>query len=230
MPIVKPNPSVRTEVFSLGDIAVEAKAILAHAQRRAEQVVAQAAAEGDALRAAARQDGYQAGLAAGQEEGHKAGREQAVTKFDQQFARVARTLAEAVEQLDARKGRMLAEARHDLVALALAAAEKIVRRAMRADPSACVKTVETAVELAGRASRLSVRVHPADLELVQSFAAATAARLTGGAEVQVIADPAIESGGCRVTAWRESGQASEIDATIQTQLDRLAGELLGKAD
>jgi flagellar assembly protein FliH len=230
VPLIKQPETVASRMFSLGDIAVEAKGILERARRQAEQAVAAANAECDAIREQARKAGYEAGLVAGAEEGQKAARQDAVKKFEQQLARAVRALAEALEQVSARKARALAEARQDLVRLALAVAEKVLRRELAADPAACVRTVEAAVELAGRASRLSVRVNPADLELVRSVAPQLAAQLTGEAEVEVVADEQVESGGCKLTAFRETAQPSEIDATIATQLDRLAGELLGKQD
>jgi len=218
----------RAGPFNLADIALEAKGIITRAERQAEQIIADARVGAEEIRNQARQTGHQEGLAAGQEEGRNVARDQAARQFDQQIARTGRALAEAVEQLAARKAKMLAEARQDLVALALAAAEKVVRSHLAVDPDAARRTVEAAVELAGRASRLSIRVHPNDLEAVQAFAPQLAARLTEQAEVQVAGDEAIESGGCRLVAWRETGQASEIDAEIQTQLTRLTAELLGQ--
>jgi len=228
MPLIRQPQTAAGRTFSLGDIAVEAKAILEQARRQAERMLADAAAECQRLGEQARQAGYQAGLAAGAEEGRDLGRQDATRKFEQQLARAGRALAEAAEQLAARKARMLAEARQDLVRLALAVAEKVLRRELAADPDACARAVEAAVELAGRASRLTIRVNPADLELVRSVAPQLVARLAGQAEVQVVADEQVENGGCRLAAFRETGQPSEIDATIRTQLDRLAAELLGE--
>jgi flagellar assembly protein FliH len=227
MPVIKQPETVRAEVFSLGDIALEAKGIVELARRQAEQILAGARVEADRLAAEARRQGHDEGVAAGTEQGRSAGRDESIKKFDAHIARVGRTLGEAVEQLNGRKGRMLAEARQDLVALALAVAEKVVRRHIRGDAATCQRTVEAAVELAGRASRLSVRVNPSDLELIRVFAPQLAARLTDAAEVAVVADDTIESGGCHLTAWRETGQAGEVDATLATQLDRLVEELLG---
>jgi flagellar assembly protein FliH len=229
MPVIKQPEIGRAGVFSLGDIAVEAKGIVDRARGQAEQIVVAARAEADRLRAEARRQGHDEGVAAGTEQGRAAGRDEAIKKFEVQLARAGRTLGEALEQLNGRKGRMLAEARQDLVALSLAVAEKVVRREVRGDSSACQRTVEAAVELAGRASRLSLRVNPADVELIQSFAPQLAARLTDAAEVAVVADETVESGGCRLTAWRETGQAGEVDATLATQLDRLTKELLGES-
>ncbi|MDD4890865.1 MAG: FliH/SctL family protein [Phycisphaerae bacterium] len=230
MAVIKQVESSRSTPFNFGDIAVEARAIITRAERQAEGVLAQANVDRDRIVAEARAAGYAEGLAAGQEEGRKAARDEAIKKFEQQIGRVGKAFGEAIEQLAACRGRMLAEARQDLVALALSAAEKIVRQQLAADPSAGLRIVEAAVELAGQASRLLVQVNPSDLETVQSFAPQLAARLTGSAEVKVVGDAAVESGGCRLTAWRETGQASDVDATIQTQLTRLANELLGKGD
>lgn len=224
MPLIKQPETTRTQAFSLADIALEGRAIIARAERQAGEIIAAAQAQAAAIGEQSRADGFQAGF----KEGHAAGRDDAVKKCEQQLARAGRSLAEAVEQFAANRARMQAEARNDLVRLALAAGEKILRREITADPTVCLRTVEAAVELAGRASRLSIRVNPSDLELVQSVAPQLAARLTGQADVQVVADEGIEPGGCRLAAWRQTGQAGEIDATIATQLDRLADELLGE--
>ena len=223
------NATIGTAVpVNLGDIAVEAKGIVAQARRQAELIVQKAQAEADAIRQQSREAGRTEGHEAGLGQGRDAGREEARKSFDQQFARVGRALAEGIEQLNERRGRMLAEARQDLVALALATASKIVRQQIAADPQVCQRTVAEAVEMAGRASRLAVRVNPQDLELVQQFARQLVQRLTAEADVQVVADETIERGGCRVRAWHQTGQASEIDATIATQTDRIAAELLGR--
>ncbi|MCG3180673.1 MAG: hypothetical protein BIFFINMI_03036 [Phycisphaerae bacterium] len=225
--VIKNSETARATPFNFGDIAIEARSIIAAARQRAEALVADAQANADAIREQARSAGHAEGHAAGREEGLKVGRDEAQRRFDAEFARSGRMLAEAMEMLNERKGQMLAEARQDLVALALTAAEKVVRTRLAADPGACRRTVDAAVELTGHTSRLSIRVSPGDLATIQEFAPNLADRLTGEGEVQVVADESIEPGGCRVTAWRESGQSSEVDATIQTQLTRIAAELLG---
>lgn len=232
MPTVIKNQNAVDQgaVFNLADIAIEGRAIIEAARKKAAGIVAEAEASADAIREQARAAGHAEGLAAGTEQGKAEGREQAARTFDEQFARIGRALAEATDLVNNRKGRMLAEARQDMVALALAVAEKVVRCRLAADTDACRRTAEAAVELAGRATRLRLHVSPEDLQTLQEFAPKLAEGLTADGEVQVTADPEIERGGCRLIAWRDNGQAAEIDARIQTQLDRIAAEMLGKQD
>jgi flagellar assembly protein FliH len=213
--------------FNLADIALEAKSILRRAQQQAQQIVSEATKQAGEIREQARAEGHEQGMVAGREEGAELGRQDAAKQFDQQIARTGRMLGESIEQLEQRRGRMLAEARRDLVQLAMLVAEKVVRRHLSADPDAVIRAVEAAVELAGQASRLIIRVNPQDLQTAQEFAPQLADRLSGGHEVQVTGDEQIEAGGARIAAWHETAQGSEIDARIQTQIDRIASELLG---
>ncbi len=166
--------------------------------------------EYEALREQAREEGHRAGYQAGFEEGEAAGREaveQRAERLEQLLGHLARPLA-AVDR----------EVEDQLEQLAVVLAKQIVRRELHIQPDQIVATVREAVGMLPAAERrIEVHVHPEDAELLRTQA-------TGGGDGawEIVEDPSLTRGGCRV----ESGPAS-VDATLERQLGQLAARLLG---
>lgn len=160
------------------DAKARAKDMVAEAKTEAQAILARAKVEAETVR----------------EEARQAGLEQA--KLD------AAALLAATERT--RQAR-LSSSDNDLVTLALAAAERIVGRALDLDPSVAASAVQAALAHAPQTQAVTVEVNPRDAE---------AARTLGG--VRVVENPSIARGGCLVKT-----EIGTVDATLQTQLDRL---------
>src|SRR5438552_1255929 len=105
MAVIKSNNAPTTLTpFSMRDIENQARAILLRAQQQAEQLLAAAQAEGEALKkeqaALGYVEGKQAGLSDGLSEGNKSGHQQALSEHQSQFTQVMAALTAATKELN----------------------------------------------------------------------------------------------------------------------------------
>lgn len=214
--------------LELRDVRGECEAYIEAARREAEALRARAATEVRARVAEAmelaRQRGFEAGHKAGVEAGHKEGLAQALAESRATFAADAAAALAALESIQSQWNemhrRLFVDARHDVVALALAIARRIIPRLAEIEPTACVDTCAAALQMVGRGHEMTLRAHPADIEALRQFAANSRV-VDPAAAITWIEDESVGRGGVRI----ETGHGS-VDATLATQLDRMADELL----
>lgn len=156
----------------------------------------------------AREDGYKQGL----EEGRKAGRDGLVREV-RALNSVLLSLAPMVEQLDA-------ELENGLVTLAVTVARQLVRRELRTDPGQIVAVVREALTvLPSSERRIRLHLHPEDARIVRD--AMHLSKLDQ--PWQIIEDPTLSRGGTRVET-----DASRVDASLETRLNAVIGEVWGE--
>lgn len=221
------GPSPRP--FNLADYEAEAARLVEAARRKADQLLGEAAAEAAAIREEARARGHREGVAQGLEEGRRTGREQAfaeaVGEFGSQRASLADVFAGAVAEFEEKKQRLLLAARADVIELALAIARRVMKRRMEIPEEARASAVENAAEalaLVTPQSDAVLRVNPGDREAMERFAGDLLKSVQERRHVRVISDSTIAPGGCVITTAE-----GQIDATPDTQLDRIADLLVG---
>lgn len=198
--------------FTFSDMASQGDAYVRSVRVEATKVVQDAQAEAERIRKKAEADG----LAAAQAN---------LTKLlDERMGAELKSLDPAlrsvVAEISAARGEWLTHWRHSAIGLAIAIAEKIVRRELRDDPTISEQWLTEALELAAGASDITVRLAPSDLEHLRSHAERLAASMAGIGEAKFVADPSVDAGGCRVETRHGS-----IDQQLTTQLDRLFEEL-----
>lgn len=161
------------------------------------------------LLAAARAAGYQEGLRDGQA---------SAEAFKLSHARqVATQLGALLRSLDASLLELEHQMAEALTRSAVELAKQVVREELRQHPEHIARVAHDAVEaLLLSAKHVRVRVHPEDLALVEAGAGDTL-RSRGA---QLVADAAVERGGCLV----ESDLAS-VDALIQHRWQQAAAQL-----
>ncbi len=132
----------------------------------------------------------------------------------------AQTFRAAAQELTkaARAGVQGAEG--EIVRLALAVAEKVVRREIAADPAFVAGLVRRCLARIVRRSEVRLRVHPADHAKVLAEREAILRESGVGHELTVVADPRVGRGGCVVET-----PDYVVDGTIESQLAR-AGEAI----
>lgn len=162
-----------------------------------------------AARQAGYQDGYRDGLVA-------------LDEFKQTFA--AQTTAQ-IGTLVASLGRELDALQQDLAAnvarVATALARRVVRSELATEPERVAKVAGEAVDaLLLSARHIVVRVHPDDAALV----AAGAAETMTARGARLVADPAIERGGCRVES-----DIGGVEAQVGERWRQAAASLGGTA-
>lgn len=181
------------------------------ARRRAE-ITAREAAQAEAVRQAREggyHDGYRDGLSA-------------LENFKHSYA--AQTSAQVgavVQQLQAQLDALQRDLATRVAGIALDVARQVVRSELQAAPALVVAVTQEALgALLTRAGHVSVRLHPADVDLV----AEGCAGLLAERGARLVADAQIERGGCQV----ESDLAA-VDARLSTRWAR-ACATVGRPD
>lgn len=172
---------------------------------------------------------YERGLAEGLARGREEGAAQARASLpieDLERLRAASTaLDEAARGITALRRGYWLENRKILVALAVAVAERIVRRELATDPDALAPIVERALSALGDASPVQLRLAPAVTEALADGRAVDLAALAAEHGLRVEADPRLSPGDARVLAERTS-----VDARLSESLRRIAEELRETAE
>ena len=217
-------------VLDLGDIARQAELLRERAQARADRIIAQAETERERLIS----DGYETGRARGYDEGfteglgqgRRQGREEATVRARKQLDEIERAWNGALDDFANHRHHLLVECKQDVLKLALKIAQTVVHRQIMVDDRVVLTQIEHALKLVGRSTRISVAVNPEDGDLVREMLPTISARLGAIEHVTCDLDPSVAAGGCIV----RTAEGGEIDATIQTQISRIAQTLIPDAE
>jgi flagellar assembly protein FliH len=155
-----------------------------------------------------------AAFARGVADGERAAAMSASTRVDAIVAR----FAASIEHLAAARTTLLRDAERDLVRLATAIAEHVLRRQVQSDPALLVSMARAALERLGGATAAIIHVNPADFDAIRRQRPAAA-----GGGIEILADPAVPHGGCLA---RTSG--GTVDAGLDAQFRELTRALLGE--
>lgn len=215
----------KKEIFNLSDIAAEGRAIVEKAKRHRDQMLEKARADIRKERQQALREGHQQGFEQGHEAGRSEGHEQALQEARQEFACEAadalKTLKTTLEHFDQTKQRLLWQAEQDIVTLALAVADKVVKRTGEKERHVAAQNLKAALELIGPTTDVIVKVNAKDIEYLKKMAGNDEQVFGSFATINFELDEGVEPGGCRLCAAQ-----GEIDARLETQLSRIADELL----
>ncbi len=159
------------------------------------------------LQAEAHREAFEQGLAEGREAGRSAVRAQ-VERLEGMFYDLAKPFKELDEEVE-----------RELLTLAMALARQIVRRELKADPSHIIGIIREAIAALPVAAReVRVHLHPEDASVVRENLAPTESERAW----QIVEDPVMARGGCRV-----STTTSRVDARLETRLGAILSELMG---
>lgn len=136
------------------------------------------------------------------------------------LAELTAALGDAAQQLANRDEVALADIEADVIALAIELAGELVGRELAVVDRGLIDSLERVIGLVPDRGRPTVRVHPLDEETAREAIAADVARWPES--VVILADPAVERGGCVVEV-----DACRIDGQIGPALARLRATLLG---
>ena len=161
--------------------------------------LARAEAEADRLRVAAR------------EEGLREGREEALAALTPALEALAQATEAVQESQHERADRLEAHA----VDLALFLAEKVIGGALAVQPELVVEAVRGALRGIVERERITVLVHPEDLELVRDAMDGLRTRLGGIEHCEVQAERRVSRGGAVVRT-----PDGDVDARVETKLQR----------
>jgi flagellar assembly protein FliH len=194
--------------------AAEQDAACAEAARReAVELLERARQEADDIRRRAHEEGLAAGVAAAENLSQARG--------DQAAPADSQLLAELVQRIEQQRSEWLARWERNIVQLAVAIAQRVVRREVQAHPDLGIELVREALELAAGCAHLRLRLHPDDLAAFGGPIRQLAQQLGRVTQAELVADASLERGECHV-----STDHGEIDQRFATQLVRLTEELI----
>ncbi len=239
--IIKSNDSVLLAdqaAFTLSSIDDQCERILAKAReeaaairadaskllQRAKQVLADVNERVPVIEKEAREPAHEEGGRKGVEDGIpigiEKGREEEVARVKAETKNLRSNLQQVYAQVQARHEAMAANARKDLLAFAVAVAEKIVRTQVRVDPECIQRNIEAAVDLIAQEHKLQILISPSEAEIVEQYVPQLKAKFPKVESIQLVPDMMIGAGCCIVRT-----KAGEVDARIETQIEEIARQL-----
>lgn len=173
------------------------------ARNEAAQIIASAQAEAERIREQSRVEGHA--------EGYEAGRADAAT----QCAPAVQALASVLAEAQAERERVAEQMEESAVYLALQIADKALTGAITAQPDRVVDVVRGALRCLVERERVTILVHPQDLQTVREAVEGLIQQLGGIEHLEVQEERRVQRGGAIVRS-----ATGEIDARIETKLDR----------
>ena len=198
--------------FNFEDMTDKAKDYLGETRRQAAEILTKAKQQAAQIAEQARQQGQQTALREAQTA--------LQAKLDQQIETLLPAMEEVVRGLQCSQQSWLKHWEGQTVHLAAAIAEHVIRRELQHTPEITLDLVREALELAMGGGKVRVHLNPEDHETLGDRIPAVAGRISNLAPTDIVADPDIQPGGCRVVT-----EFGEVDQQIETQLARIQEEL-----
>jgi flagellar assembly protein FliH len=123
--------------------------------------------------------------------------------------------------MEASRAELESDALADVVKLAIAIARRVTKRQGLIEPAVLAENLREAVKQLIRRDDVRIAIHPRQRATLDDMLDRLKIEWPQMERVEVVEDESISPGGCRVT-----GGQGEIDATLQTQLDRIAADLI----
>jgi flagellar assembly protein FliH len=212
--------------FNYDDLKRQCDEHVAHARRQAAELLARAEAESSEIRRRAHEEGHAEGQKAGLHSAQDLIESRAAALSD---ARIKDHLLTALPPLEAivsslenERDCWLTVWESTAVRLSAAIAEKLVRNELRHRPELTRELVHDVLQLASGRPKLQLYMHPDDIEQLRSVGMEILEILGRVSDGALVPDESIPRGGCVAKTLH-----GEIDARIETQVRRIADELLG---
>lgn len=165
-----------------------------------------------------REAGYKEGYDAGHLEGYSDGKLQAEQDFEVKRNQLE-SLLETLSQNASPYAEMDESVEQELMHLAVAIAQQLVRREIRSSPGEVIGVIRESIALLpSNARHITLQLHPEDAELVR----ASLPGVESENGWKLVEDPLVSRGGCNIMT-----DQSRIDATLESRLASLAATILG---
>ncbi len=210
------NSAVQGVAFNFDDMTQRANRYLEKVRAEAAQILLQARKqaqqEAETIRRQAEMEGRQAGQAAIEETVKK--------QLAQQLTTLMPALQQVIAEIRHAKQAWLSHWEKSAVHVAAAIARRLVRRELSRSPEIALKLVREALELAAGGSQVRIHLNPADHQTLRPQIEMLVRETSGVGTAELIADPEVTSGGCRVET-----RFGVIDQQLEAQLARIEEEL-----
>ena len=160
----------------------------------------------------AEQVGYERGFCEGEIKGLAAGEKEGLKKGRQFVQPAIDTLEPLLEELETVRKKTLRDLEAEIIALTMGIARKIVGQELAVRPELVESIIKNALAQIETAGKILIKLNPDDIELLNHTPANLAAELSDSAAVAFEGDPSITSGGCIIET-----DAGNIDARLETQ-------------
>lgn len=145
------------------------------------------------------------------EKGFEQGRKDGMDLEKKQLDEQRQQMEELFSEIRGLKTSLFREAEQEVVALTTHIARRIVRAEIRTDPPVIQRTIRAALDYVADRSRITIAVHPEDMEEIRGILPELAS-ITDGGGFQVVEDNTLDRGGCTL----QTG-LGKISATIRDQ-------------
>jgi len=212
-------------VFNYDDLTHECEAKIAEVRRQAEEILANAERDAEELRQQAHEQGYQAGYESGAAKVDYIANLKAEKVAEEQFnSKLQETLPiflNAAAQLNQKREQWLNQWETAAIRLAASIASKVLHNAVELRPELSEINAREALKLAAGKTQVSLRMNPDDLSALGDRVEHFSNALNWTGRIPIIPDSSIGRGGCIVQT-----EHGEIDARLESQIERIAHELL----
>lgn len=207
-----PDESIRHVAFNFSDMSVRADQYIEQVRAQAAQIIQDAQGQAEAIHQQAEQRGRQAAL-------------DAVEKMtDEKVAGYVQTvlpaLQKAIDEIEHAKQAWLAHWQRTGVQVAAAIAGRVIRREIAKTPEITLDLVRESLELAAGSTEMRIHLNPGDVKRLGKQVTELTRRFQPLSPAEVIADPSVTEGGCRVET-----KFGTIDQQFESQLERIEEEL-----
>jgi flagellar assembly protein FliH len=146
------------------------------------------------------------------ESGFRQGEKAGLAIAEKKIELSMRRYAEAVLAIGKVKAQLYTQVEHEVVKLAIEVAKKIVHREIQADREVIQSLVKVALSHVAEKSAVTVHLHPTDYSFILERRAELAQGADEGRDIVLLADKAIDRGGCLVET-----ECGDIDARIEEE-------------
>jgi flagellar assembly protein FliH len=215
--VIKATPStsaMQQIAFNFEDLTQQAGKYLEQTRIQAAQIVVEAQKQADLIKARSQEEGRKSAQVAAEKTLDE--------KVGQRMTSLLPALSKVVADLQDAKQSWLRQWEEAGVRLAARIAEKILRRELSKDPLSSLTLIREALELASGTTHARILLNPADHAALGKQTERLANEFSRISQVEFVPDATITNGGCLVHT-----EQGVIDQRIETQLERIIGELIG---
>ncbi|QDT27445.1 flagellar assembly protein H [Gimesia panareensis] len=211
--------------YSFNDIEKRCEDYILKVRDQTRQMILDAQQEAEQLKQTAYQEARQQGLDSAQQElealVQARAEELASQMVQEKLGTVYPAMQQAVEGLHQERVNWRQVWDASAVEICLGIAEKLIRHEINAKPESVRPMMSEALKLASGAQQIRFRLNPIDVEHLGQNTKNFISNLTGCQDCEIIEDETISPGGCLIET-----QHGTIDATLETQLERISEELI----
>ena len=198
------------EHLVIAQTEAEIEDLLENARQKADRLLQESQKEIARMEAEA----YRKGYAQGKESGWQEGQSQALEIYEK-----AKKVLQQAEDI---RRQMFHNTEAELISLAVDIAEKLVCNQLNAHADAIMDIAQTVILQAVDCQQVVIYVAPEEAAKLEARKEEISTQLYSAKRVQIISDPNIKNGGCRIET-----EQGVIDATVEAMLSELKSVLKG---